>query len=94
MAAYMKHRFAFLGLKTPERRKVSKPWMAEADTDTARLFAYAERRAADTEFFIRKAIGWALREYSKTDPDAIRAFVDAHADELAGLTKREALEHL
>ena len=61
-------------------------------TDAHRLFDYAERRAGDTEFFIRKAIGWALREYARTDPHAVRAFVDTH--ELSGLTRREALKHL
>lgn len=61
-------------------------------TDADRLFAYAERRASDPEFFIRKAIGWALRQYARTDPDAVRAFVDTH--ELSGLTRREALKHL
>ena len=61
-------------------------------TDADRLFDYAERRAGDTEFFIRKAIGWALREYARTDPHAVRAFVDTH--ELSGLTRREALKHL
>ncbi len=66
----------------------------KTDTDPDRLFSYAERRAADTEFFIRKAIGWALREFARTDPDAVRAFVDAHADELSGLTRREAMKHL
>lgn len=60
-------------------------------TDAVRLFAYCERRAADTEFFIRKAIGWALREYSKTDASAVRQFVVAHDGELSGLSKREAL---
>lgn len=63
-------------------------------TDAARLFSYAERRAADTDFFIRKAIGWALRQYARVDPDAVRLFVAEHADELSGLTKREALKHL
>jgi 3-methyladenine DNA glycosylase AlkD len=66
----------------------------KADTDSHRLFAYCERRAADTEFFIRKAIGWALREYAKADPDAVRAFVAAHQHELSGLSKREALKHV
>jgi 3-methyladenine DNA glycosylase AlkD len=61
-------------------------------TDADRLFGYAARRAGDTEFFIRKAIGWALRQYARTDPDAVRAFVDTH--ELSGLTRREALKHL
>jgi 3-methyladenine DNA glycosylase AlkD len=64
------------------------------DTDAARLFRYCERRAGDTEFFIRKAIGWALREHSKTDADAVRTFVAAHDRELSGLSKREALKWL
>jgi len=60
-------------------------------TDAARLFRYCEVRAGDTEFFIRKAIGWALREYSKTAPDAVREFVAHHASELSPLSRREAL---
>ena len=63
-------------------------------TDTDRLFAYCRQRAGDTEFFIRKAIGWALREYSKTDAGAVRRFVRAHDRELSGLSKREALKWL
>jgi len=63
-------------------------------TDADRLFRYCEVRAADTEFFLRKAIGWALREYSKTDAVAVRAFVAAHDRELSGLSKREALKWL
>jgi 3-methyladenine DNA glycosylase AlkD len=46
------------------------------------------------EFFIRKALGWALREHARTDPDWVRAFVGAHEDRLSGLTRREALKHL
>ena len=60
-------------------------------TDVDRLLDYCRRRAPDTEFFIRKAIGWALREYSKTDPKAVRNFVRDHP-ELSGLSKREALK--
>ncbi len=45
----------------------------------------------ETDFFIRKAIGWALRQYSKTDPEAVRSFVAKHEAELSGLSKREAL---
>ncbi len=63
-------------------------------TDAERLFEYADRRAADTEFFIRKALGWALRQYARTDPEAVRAYVGANEDRLSGLTKREALKHL
>ncbi|GAA3490735.1 DNA alkylation repair protein [Streptomyces cremeus] len=80
------------------------PWVARtallhqlrfrAATDSGRLFAYCERRAAHPDFFLRKAIGWCLREYAKTDPAAVRAFVDAHRDTLSPLSVREALRNL
>jgi 3-methyladenine DNA glycosylase AlkD len=60
-------------------------------TDQERLFRYCLARADENEFFIRKAIGWALRQYSWTNPEAVRAFVAAHDGELSGLSKREAL---
>jgi 3-methyladenine DNA glycosylase AlkD len=63
-------------------------------TDADRLFDYCLRRAADSEFFVRKAIGWALREYSKTDPDAVASFVGDHGSKLSGLSRREALKWL
>ena len=62
-------------------------------TDAARLFRYCASNAQDPEFFIRKAIGWALRHYARTDPDAVRDFVEQHP-ELSPLSKREALKHL
>ncbi len=51
-----------------------------------------ERNRYDGEFFIRKAIGWALREYARVDADWVRAFVDTH--DLSPLTRREALKHI
>ena len=60
-------------------------------TDRGRLFRYGPPRAAHDEFFLRKAIGWALREYSKTDAAAVRRFVAANADRLSPLSRREAL---
>ncbi|MFF9624084.1 DNA alkylation repair protein [Streptomyces griseosporeus] len=63
-------------------------------TDTDRLFAYCLRRSGHPDFFVRKAIGWALREYGKTDPRAVRAFVARERDRFAPLTVREALKHL
>jgi 3-methyladenine DNA glycosylase AlkD len=63
-------------------------------TDAERLFGYADRRAADTEFFIRKALGWALRQYARTNPEAVRAYVASRSDRLSGLTKREAMKRL
>jgi 3-methyladenine DNA glycosylase AlkD len=66
----------------------------KAGTDPERLFRYCLLRAGDRDFFIRKAIGWALREYSKTDADAVRRFVADHSSELSPLSQREALKWL
>jgi 3-methyladenine DNA glycosylase AlkD len=63
-------------------------------TDRERLFRYCRLRAPDTEFFIRKAIGWALREYSRIAPAEVVAFVRQHSDELSPLSRREALKWL
>ena len=63
-------------------------------TDGDRLFRYADLRASDTEFFIRKALGWALRQYARIAPDDVRAFVDPRREQLSGLTVREAMKHL
>ena len=66
----------------------------KADTDSQRLFAYCRRRAAEKEFFIRKAIGWALRDYAWHDPEAVRGFLDRHGAELSPLSRREAMKNL
>ncbi|MFF4249247.1 DNA alkylation repair protein [Streptomyces sp. NPDC001822] len=63
-------------------------------TDTGRLFGYCLLRAGHPDFFIRKAIGWALREYAKTAPDAVRDFVDGARDRLSPLSVREALKNI
>lgn len=63
-------------------------------TDEARLFAYCLRRAHEREFFVRKAIGWALRQYARTAPVAVRRFLDEHGGELSPLSVREAGKHL
>jgi 3-methyladenine DNA glycosylase AlkD len=67
---------------------------AKEKTDAGRLFRFCEARAHETEFFIRKAIGWALREYAKTDPEAVARFVNAHRAALSGLSFREATKHI
>lgn len=61
-------------------------------TDAALLFEYVRRLAGSKEFFLQKGAGWALRQYAKTDPDAVAAFVAQH--QLAPLTRREALKHI
>lgn len=63
------------------------------ETDEARLFGYALQLASEREFFIRKAIGWALRDYAKWSPQAVSGFVTVHADLLSPLTVREAMKH-
>ncbi len=61
------------------------------DSDLDLLFGFIEKLSHHKSFWIRKAIGWTLREYSKTDPAAVSHFVDTHP-ELSGLSKREALK--
>ncbi|WP_213455907.1 DNA alkylation repair protein [Rhizomonospora bruguierae] len=63
-------------------------------TDADRLFAYCTARAGHPDFFIRKAIGWALREYAKTDPAAVRAYVRGQHARLSPLSVREALKNI
>lgn len=64
----------------------------KSKTDSELLFALARRHAASKEFFIQKAIGWALRQYAAVNPEAVRYFVETTP--LAPLSKREALRHL
>ncbi|HEX8981147.1 MAG TPA: DNA alkylation repair protein [Ktedonobacterales bacterium] len=63
-------------------------------TDEDLLFACILPNLDDREFFIRKAIGWALRQYARTRPDAVRGFVHEHATRISPLSRREALKHL
>ncbi|KUO17241.1 DNA alkylation repair protein [Streptomyces dysideae] len=63
-------------------------------TDADRLFAYCLRQSGHSDFFIRKAIGWCLREYAKTDPEAVRAFLARERGRFAPLSVREALKNV
>lgn len=65
----------------------------KANTDLDLLADVIEANQDDSEFFIRKAIGWALRDYARTDGDWVRAFVQAHPG-LSPLSRREALKRL
>lgn len=62
------------------------------DTDANLLYSLCEKHSTSKEFFIRKAIGWSLREYAKTDANAVRKFVKN--TELNPLSTREALKNL
>ncbi|MBC1416083.1 DNA alkylation repair protein [Listeria innocua] len=62
------------------------------ETNAELLFANCEKWLGSKEFFIQKAIGWALRQYAKIDSEAVRVFVNSHT--LAPLSRREALKHI
>ena len=64
----------------------------KADTDFALLAELIEPNRGDREFFIRKAIGWALRSYAWVDPDEIVHYSETH--ELSALSRREALRNV
>ena len=65
---------------------------AKDQTDLALLSTTILANADDRDFFLRKAIGWALRQYARVDPDWVRRFVADH--ELSALSRREATKHL
>jgi 3-methyladenine DNA glycosylase AlkD len=64
------------------------------DTDLELLYANIEPNLSDREFFIRKAIGWALRQYAWTDPKEVVRYVRQHESQLSGLSRREALKNI
>jgi 3-methyladenine DNA glycosylase AlkD len=64
------------------------------ETDTALLYACIEPALGSREFFLRKAIGWALRQYAWTDPQEVARYVRAQGERLSPLSRREALKHV
>ena len=64
------------------------------ETDLELLYGCIRPSLDSNEFFLRKAIGWALRQYAWTDPDEVARYVKAHEDRLSGLSKREALKNV
>ena len=64
----------------------------KAKTDADLLFSICEKHKGSKEFFIQKAIGWALRDYSKFNPKGVTEFVNS--TDLKPLSKREALRNL
>jgi 3-methyladenine DNA glycosylase AlkD len=67
---------------------------AKKRTDLELLYACIEPNTGDREFFIRKAIGWALRAHAWTDPAAVAVYVERNAARLSGLSRREALKNI
>jgi 3-methyladenine DNA glycosylase AlkD len=66
----------------------------KGETDLDLLYACIEPNLGGKEFFIRKAIGWALRQYAWIDPREVRRYVNAHRDRLSPLSVREAMKNL
>jgi 3-methyladenine DNA glycosylase AlkD len=66
----------------------------KARTDLDLLSKVIDANAADPDFFVRKAIGWALRDYARTDPEWVCGFVAAREATLSALSRREATKHL
>ena len=78
-------RSAMLALLRPLRR---------GDGDFRRFARYAERMLEEREFFIRKSIGWILRETGKRRPDVVHAWLLPRAARASGVTIREAVKYL
>jgi 3-methyladenine DNA glycosylase AlkD len=67
---------------------------AKDETDVVLLREAVEHHLDDGTFWLRKAIGWALRDYARTDPDWVRAEVARLGDRMSGLSRREAMKHV
>ncbi|GLY91142.1 DNA alkylation repair protein [Actinoallomurus iriomotensis] len=70
------------------------PGIRSGSADLERLARYGDALVAEREFFIRKALGWVLRELAKSDPAWVRAWVRDHVAVVSGVTIREAVRHL
>jgi len=64
------------------------------ETDEGQLFDHCLRRAEEREFFIAKAVGWALRDYSWTNPESVLAFLKENRERLAPLSLREGAKRI
>ncbi|MCE2963408.1 MAG: DNA alkylation repair protein [Chitinophagales bacterium] len=63
-------------------------------TDEEVLYKHILLTCHEKEFFIRKAIGWALRSYSKINPDSVRTFIETNQDRLSNLSIKEGSKYL
>ena len=68
--------------------------LRKEETDTELLEKILVNNLGQTEFFINKAIGWALRDYSKTNADWVRDFIEQHREEMSALSIREGSKYL
>lgn len=68
--------------------------LRKEQTNTALLEKIICRNFGQKEFFINKAIGWSLRDYSKTNPEWVKTFIARHQDQMAPLSIREASKYI
>jgi 3-methyladenine DNA glycosylase AlkD len=68
--------------------------MRKNKTDTALLEKILVNNLGQTEFFVNKAIGWALRDYSKTNPDWVRGFLEKYGERMSPLSVKEASKYI
>jgi len=64
------------------------------NTNQEMLFCFFDKCLDETSFWIRKAIGWSLREFSKTDAHLVRKFYNKEVDRMSGVTKREVVKYI
>lgn len=76
------------------RAAITSQLKAKSATDQDLLATALDANLGDKEFFIRKAIGWTLREYAKTDPQWVRGYVETRKTRLSPLSLREAMKPL
>lgn len=96
------HRFPHLLTRTEEWLTSKELWLKRSALiyplyqrkaiDSERLFRYCRTLAHEKNFFIRKAIGWMLREHSKTQPEKVKKFIVE--TNLSPLSKREGMKYL
>ena len=76
------------------RLAINHQLLRKEETDTELLENILVNNLGQTEFFINKAIGWALRDYSKTNPDWVRDFIERYRAEMVALSIREGSKYL
>ena len=76
------------------RLAINHQLLRKEETDPELLENILVNNLGQTEFFINKAIGWALRDYSKTNPDWVRDFIERYRAEMVALSIREGSKYL
>ncbi|HIW32924.1 MAG TPA: DNA alkylation repair protein [Candidatus Paenibacillus intestinavium] len=89
--------YKFIIRNRTKRKDLHKLYFQQArkeKTNADLLALIITNNLGQTEFFINKAIGWSLRDYSKTNPQWVRAFIEKYREQLAPLSIREVSKYL